>query len=178
MHADGARRNDLSGEVIDCAFAVLNTLGAGFLEKVHENALALELLAAALQWRSNPASGWENKAVVVGEYFVDLPVADALLVAPKTAKAADESHRMQCTSDFKAAARDINLSPAGHGRACPGHPCSFGGGTDGRDKPGHDRYARASASSTVAIKATGLHLCLRLNSGRPRLEIKRVVHGL
>ena len=41
-HADGAELNGLSGEVIGCAFAVLNTLGAGFLEKVYENALAHE----------------------------------------------------------------------------------------------------------------------------------------
>jgi GxxExxY protein len=28
------------------------------------------------------------------------------------------------------------------------------------------------------LKATGLQLCLLLNFGKPRLEIKRVVHGL
>jgi len=39
-HADNSRLNDLSGRVIGCAFTVLNTLGAGFLEKVYENALA------------------------------------------------------------------------------------------------------------------------------------------
>ena len=31
---------------------------------------------------------------------------------------------------------------------------------------------------TNYLKATGLHLCLLLNFGQPRLEIKRVVHGL
>jgi GxxExxY protein len=31
---------------------------------------------------------------------------------------------------------------------------------------------------TNYLKATGLRLCLPLNFGRPRLEIKRVVHGL
>jgi GxxExxY protein len=43
MHANRNRLNELSGSVIGCAFAVLNTLGAGFLEKVYENALAHEL---------------------------------------------------------------------------------------------------------------------------------------
>jgi hypothetical protein len=28
------------------------------------------------------------------------------------------------------------------------------------------------------LKGTGLHLCLLLNFGKPRLEIKRVVHDL
>jgi len=43
MHADDSGLNDLSRMVIGCAFTVLNTLGAGFLEKVYENALAYEL---------------------------------------------------------------------------------------------------------------------------------------
>jgi len=43
MHADSDRLDDLSGRVIGCAFTVLNTLGAGFLEHAYENALALEL---------------------------------------------------------------------------------------------------------------------------------------
>lgn len=35
--------NSLAEKVIGCAYKVSNTLGAGFLEKVYENALALEL---------------------------------------------------------------------------------------------------------------------------------------
>ena len=45
-HADKNRLNELSGNTIGCAFTVLNTLGAGFLEKVSENALAHELRKA------------------------------------------------------------------------------------------------------------------------------------
>ena len=48
MHADDMRLNELSGRVIGCAFTVLNTLGAGYLEKVYENALAYELRKAGL----------------------------------------------------------------------------------------------------------------------------------
>ena len=47
-HANRDRVNDLSGRVIGRAFTVLNTLGAGFLEQVHQNALAFELCAAGL----------------------------------------------------------------------------------------------------------------------------------
>jgi GxxExxY protein len=42
MHADDNRPYELSGDVIGCAFAVLDTLGAGFLEKAHEKAPAHE----------------------------------------------------------------------------------------------------------------------------------------
>ena len=39
----------LTERVIQCAFAVSNTLGYGFLEKVYENALAHELRKVGLQ---------------------------------------------------------------------------------------------------------------------------------
>jgi GxxExxY protein len=125
MHAD--ELNDLSRRVIGCAFAVLNTLGAGFLEKVYENALAIELSAAGLKVAQQHGMQVVYRGATVGEYFVDLLVNDELLVELKVAKALDDAHRMQC----------INY-----------------------------------------LKATGLQLCLLLNFGRPRLEIKRVAHGL
>jgi GxxExxY protein len=127
MHADDNRLNDLSGRVIGCAFTVLNTLGAGFLEKVYENALAHELRAAGLEVVQQVRLTVRYKDAVVGEYFADLLVEDALLVELKTVKALDEAHRMQCTN---------------------------------------------------YLKATGLPLCLLLNFGGVRLEIKRVVNGL
>ena len=47
-YADNGELNELSGRVIGCAFTVLNTLGAGYLEKVYENALAYEVRVAGL----------------------------------------------------------------------------------------------------------------------------------
>ena len=52
-HADSDRLNYLSGRVIGCAFTVLNTLGAGFLEEIYENALTHELRAAGIAVVSN-----------------------------------------------------------------------------------------------------------------------------
>ena len=41
IHADGVRLNDLSGNVVGCAFTVLNTLRASFLGKVCESVVAI-----------------------------------------------------------------------------------------------------------------------------------------
>lgn len=102
MHADGARLNELSGAVIGCAFTVLNTLGAGFLEKVYENALTHELRKAGLvAAQQHGVKVWYDGAIV-GEYFVDLLVENALLVELKTVKALDEMHRAQCLNYLKA----------------------------------------------------------------------------
>ena len=109
--------------MIGCAYTVLNTLGAGVLEKAYENALAYEVRAAGL----SAVKVVYCKDTLVGGYFVDLLINDVLLVELKTVKALDDEHRMQCTN---------------------------------------------------YLKATGLQLCLLLNFGKPRLEIKRVAHGL
>ena len=126
-HADNSEVNELSGRVIGCAFTVLNTLGAGFLEKVYENALAFEVRAAGLSAVQQYGAKVHYKGILIGEYFADLLINDVLLVEVKTVKALDDAHRMQCTN---------------------------------------------------YLKATGLRLCLLLNFGKPRLEIKRVAHGL
>jgi hypothetical protein len=42
MNADRDVINGVTGRIIGCAFAVANTLGVGFVEKVYENALAHE----------------------------------------------------------------------------------------------------------------------------------------
>ncbi|MGC1407782.1 MAG: GxxExxY protein [Acetobacteraceae bacterium] len=126
-HADSDRLNDLSGHVIGCALTVINTLGAGFLEKVYENALAYELRAGGFAVAQQCSVMVRYNDVVVGEYFADLLVENVLLVELKCVKALGDAHRMQCTN---------------------------------------------------YLRATGLRLCLLLNFGRSRLEIRRVVHGL
>ncbi len=101
-HADRTRLNELSQAIIGCAFTVLNTLGAGFLEKVYENALALELREAGFAVAQQCGATVSYKEKVVGEYFVDLLVDDAVLVELKTVKALDEAHRLQCVNYLKA----------------------------------------------------------------------------
>jgi len=46
MNANGPELDAISNRVIGCAFTVANALGSGFLEKVYENALAVELRVA------------------------------------------------------------------------------------------------------------------------------------
>ncbi len=109
MHADRNELNDLSRGVIVCAFTVPNTLGAGFLEKVYENALALELRKAGLTVSQQRGVTVTYDGAVVGEYFVVLMVNEVLLVELKTVKALDESLNAQCVNHLKAAGLPLCL---------------------------------------------------------------------
>jgi hypothetical protein len=69
--ADERRLDEITEKIIGCAFTVSNTLGAGFMEKVYENALALEIRAAGLPViQQHPIAVW-YKGVIVGEFVAD-----------------------------------------------------------------------------------------------------------
>jgi GxxExxY protein len=114
INADGHRldRNEMSHlteRVIRCAFAVSNTLGCGFLEKVYENALAHELRKAGLQVRQQHAITVYYDGVAVGEYTADLLVEGVLLVELKAVKDLDDVHLAQCLNYLKATDRRLCL---------------------------------------------------------------------
>lgn len=86
MNTDGHRlvEEDLTREIIGCAMDVLNTLGYGFLEKVYENALCVELGSRNIAYRQQPRYEVVYKNTCIGEYIPDLIVADTVVVDAKT----------------------------------------------------------------------------------------------
>ena len=96
-------------KVIGCAFAVQNTLGAGFLEKVYENALAHEVRKAGLEVEQQKAVAVIYDGVNVGNYECDLLVADCVVVELKVVRALDEVHMAQCMNYLKATGHRLCL---------------------------------------------------------------------
>jgi len=59
----------ITEKVIGCAYTVSNVLGAGFLEKVYENALVHELKKVGLKVVQQQAISVQYDGVEVGEYI-------------------------------------------------------------------------------------------------------------
>jgi len=97
-----SQMQQLTEKVIQCAFAVSNTLGCGFLEKVYENALAHELRKAGLQVQQQHGITVHYDGVAVGEYTADLLVEGILLLELKAVKNLDDIHLAQCLNYLKA----------------------------------------------------------------------------
>ena len=72
-----------SKKIIGCAFEVFNVLGSGFLEKVYKNTLLIELRNARLQVEKKKNIQKNYKGQVVGNYFADLLVDQAIIVEIK-----------------------------------------------------------------------------------------------
>ena len=119
-----AELNALCEQAIGAAFRVSNTLGSGFVEKVYENALAMELRKADLKVEQQKPFRVFYDGSVVGEFACDILVEECLIVELKAATALDDIHLAQC----------LNY-----------------------------------------LKAAGLQICLLLNFGRPKLDIRRVI---
>ncbi|MEM9415709.1 MAG: GxxExxY protein [Planctomycetota bacterium] len=101
--------NDLTELVIGCAFRVSTGLGPGFLEKVYENALALELRRSGLQVEQQYPVSVLYTGEVVGEYIVDLYVDRRLIIELKVAKTIDPIHVAQCINYLKATGHNVGL---------------------------------------------------------------------
>jgi GxxExxY protein len=100
---------DLSYRIRACAFAVSNELGPGFLERVYENALSIELQAAGLQIRTQYPIHVHYKGQLVGEYIADLLVEDKALIEIKAIKDLAPEHEAQILNYLRATHLNLGL---------------------------------------------------------------------
>ncbi len=97
-------RDELTCKIIGCAFKVSNTLGSGFLEKVYENALMIELKAAGLKCEQQKPIPIAYKGILMGDYYADILVEDQVILEIKAAKTIDDVHQAQLINYLKATA--------------------------------------------------------------------------
>ena len=101
--------NDITYAINGAVFEVNNILGPGFLEKVYENALLVELKERGLVARSQVPITVSYKGEVVGEYAADVLVEDAVIVELKTVENLDKTHEAQLLNYLKATGLHVGL---------------------------------------------------------------------
>lgn len=87
--------NVLTHTVIGCAYRVHNTLGPGFLEKVYENSLKLELQKHGIYARQQIKLPVFYEGHQVGLYAPDLWIKDQLIIEIKAALTLALEHEIQ-----------------------------------------------------------------------------------
>ncbi len=100
---------ELTEKVIACAYAVHKALGAGFLEKVYENAMAVEMDIQGLKVRRQVPLTVRHRDQVVGEYFADLLVDDLVICEIKAVEALSRNHEVQLVNYLVATGIDTGL---------------------------------------------------------------------
>lgn len=101
--------NKVTETIIGCAMKVSNVLGVGFLEKVYENALGIELRKAGLLAEQQKPITVFYEGEVVGSFAADILVNESIIVELKVASAIDDSHEAQLLNYLKATELRIGL---------------------------------------------------------------------
>ncbi|TRZ87850.1 MAG: GxxExxY protein [Methanosarcinales archaeon] len=101
--------NDLTYQINGAIFEVSRTLGAGFLEKVYENALMIELRARGLKAENQAPIKVLYKQNSVGEYFADILVQDKVIIGLKAVENISKLHEAQILNYLKATGIQVGL---------------------------------------------------------------------
>jgi GxxExxY protein len=87
--------NDLTQRIIGCAYAVHRALGSGFLEKVYENALRIELEEADLSVVQQQPIPVAYRGQPVGDFYADLVVEGGVIIEIKGVQSLAKEHEVQ-----------------------------------------------------------------------------------
>ena len=100
---------EITKDIIGSAFEVYNVLGYGFLEKVYQKALQVELLRRNHTVELEHAITVKYKGTIVGEYAADLFVDKKVIVELKVASEYNPKDEAQLLNQLKATEIDVGL---------------------------------------------------------------------
>lgn len=100
---------DLTETVIGAFYAVYNSLGYGFAERVYHGAMIVELQKRNLNVKSEYPLPVYYQNVQVGDFYADLVVNDVVIVELKAVKELVDEHRAQLLNYMKASTFEVGL---------------------------------------------------------------------
>ena len=106
---DNFKHSDITEKIIKCFYKVYNALGYGFLEKVYENAMFIELRRLGLFVQKHKQITVYYEEEKVGEYYADLIVSESVIVELKAAESLCEEHEFQLINYLKATEIKVGL---------------------------------------------------------------------
>ena len=100
---------ELTEKIIGCIYAVYNTLGHGFLEKVYENALIIKLKQVGLDVVQQSPIKVLFEGNIVGEYVADIIVEGKVIIEIKAVSTLSTVHEVQLVNYLKATGIEVGL---------------------------------------------------------------------
>jgi len=103
------KHQDITEKIIKAFYNVYNSLGYGFLERVYENAMMIELKSLNLNCEKQKQIKVFYKNENVGEYYADIIVEDKVIIELKAAEGIVEEHEHQLLNYLKATEIEVGL---------------------------------------------------------------------
>jgi GxxExxY protein len=100
---------EVTEQIIGAAFEVYRALGFGFLERVYQRAMQVELQLRGLKAEDERPIKVRYKDVVVGDYEADLLVNDVVMIELKIAAQYNAYDEAQLINELKATGIRVGL---------------------------------------------------------------------
>jgi GxxExxY protein len=103
------KHEEITHQIIGCAYRVYNALGFGFLESVYKKALVIELKKDSFELEEEKPLKVYYDDQVVGEFYVDLLVAQEIVVELKSVRNLIKEHEVQLVNYLNGLKKEIGL---------------------------------------------------------------------
>jgi GxxExxY protein len=100
---------EITEQIVGAAFEVHSVLGYGFLERVYQRAMQVELRLRGVKAELESKIKVMFKGEVVGDYEADLLVEDRVIVELKVAKEYQSADEAQLLNELKATGTKVGL---------------------------------------------------------------------
>ncbi len=101
--------SEITEKIIKAFYNVYNQLGYGFLEKVYEHAMMIELPKFGLSSKNQFPIKVHYDNNCIGEYFADIIVNDLVIIELKAAENICDEHECQLVNYLKATDIEVGL---------------------------------------------------------------------
>lgn len=100
---------DITDAIIKVYYDVYNELGYGFLEKVYQNSMYLELKHRGFELEAQKQIKVHYKGIEVGEYYADLLVNDLIILELKASEILAYENELQLLNYLRATDKEVGL---------------------------------------------------------------------
>ena len=101
--------SDITGKILKAFYNVYNNLGFGFLEKVYEKSMLIELRKLGLKAENQKQIKVYYDNIEVGEYYADIIVNDCVIIELKAAENLIPEHEAQLVNYLRATEIEVGL---------------------------------------------------------------------
>lgn len=109
MENDNFKHAEITDKILKAFFTVYNKLGFGFLEKVYERALVIELKKLGLNAETQKAVKVFYDLEIIGDYYADIIVENSVIIELKAVEHIIPEHEIQLVNYLKATEIEVGL---------------------------------------------------------------------
>jgi len=102
-------QEDITHEIIGCAYNVFNILGFGFLESIYKRAMIVEFQKLGLAFEVEKPLKVYYEDQIIGDFFIDLLVESKIVVELKSVRAVAKEHEVQLVNYLNGMKLELGL---------------------------------------------------------------------